>query len=426
MNGHAVAEFPILYYVAALIKAAFGISYTSLRSIHLFFVLGGHVLLSYTAARWLGSVVAGTFFSLWMFSSSVVVYYAANYLPDAAAYGLVLGGLCMAISGIERNNSNQITTSIIFLTLAGLLKAPACLYLIAVTLTGILLPRVGRVSFSRANLILCGIGLVLCLCWHSFAILYNQAHHTHYFMTWAEPIWSMDLQSRRSTWQLVTDYWWTKYHHPTTWHVLLALLIGGAFLARRIPLHVRILLSFLMLAFLAYVMLFFRKFADHDYYFLTISPIIAFGSLAVLTAILRLRTSRWMGVGIASLMVLFSIMGMSLAMVNLERRYSAPDAFTVSTILEGTIGPVLRKHVILNTSKVVVIGDPTPDGALLFMNMKGWAYGPDERVPPLDSLESLGAEQVLVLGATTIDLSRLSTMDQQGGWRLFSFDHEAR
>ncbi len=425
MNGHTVAEFPILYYLAALAKAAFGTSYTSLRLIHLFFVLGGHVLLSYTATRWLGSIVAGTFFSLWMFSSSVVVYYAANYLPDAAAYGSVLGGLCLVISGIERRHSNNVTIGILLLTLAGLLKAPASLYLIAVLGTSIWVHWFGRTLVGRGNFFVGGIGLVLCLCWHSYAILYNHTHHTQYFMTWAEPIWSMDLQSRQNTWQLVRDYWWTKYHHPTTWHVLLILLIGGPFLSKRIPLHVRMLLCLLLPAFIAYMALFFRKFADHDYYFLTISPIILFGSLAVLSAIRGLVVSRWMDIGMASLMVLFSTMGMSLANVNLERRYAAPDAFTASTILESTIGPVLRKHGIPNTSKVVVLGDPTPDGALVFMTMKGWAYGADERIPSLDSLDNLGAKQVLVLGETTTDLSQLPLIDQQVGWRLFSLDHKA-
>src|SRR5690606_37751478 len=116
----------------------------------------------------------------------------------------------------------------------------------------------------------------------------------------------------------------------------------------------------------------------------------------------------------------FSATGMILAKANLERRYMAPDAITVSRVLENKIGPVLIEHDIPITAKVVVLGDPSPDGALLFMNRKGWAYGPKELVPPLDSLIDLGADHLLVLGATTAKWSQYELLDQQGTWRLFS------
>jgi 4-amino-4-deoxy-L-arabinose transferase-like glycosyltransferase len=422
VDGHAVAEFPLLYYIAALGRSVFGFAYTSLRSMHLLFVIAGHVLLARTAARWLGSIIAGTFFSLWMFSSSVVVYYAANYLPDAAAYGLVLCGLCMVIDDLDHGKTRHSGIGIWLLTLAGLLKAPASLYLIATTGTIFLLNRLHWNKENQKRVIWGCIGMVVCLCWHLYAILYNNYHHTHYFMTWAEPIWSMSTQSRESTWQFVFQYWWTKYHHPTTWHLFAVLLFTGIFLARRIPLQVRVLMGFLLPAFIAYGLLFFRKFADHDYYFLTIAPIIALGIMASLSAIRGLATRRWQVAGLAGLMVILSIMGMTLARTNLDRRYSAPDAFTVSTVLENKILPVFADQGIPLTSKVVVLGDPSPDGALLFMERKGWAYGPKDRLPPLDSLIGLGATQLLVLGPTGTKCDRFKLLKEQDNWRLFSLD----
>lgn len=425
-DGHAVAEFPILYYMAALGRDLVGAPFTSLRSIHLSFVLIGHVLLAFTAARWSGSMITGTLFSLWMFSSSVVCYYAANYLPDAGAYGMVLTGLCLVLSGVEQHRSGFVTTGLAFLVLAALIKAPTGLYLLAILGTGFLCNWTGRSFMGRRQLMVGVIGLVLGIGWHAYAIVYNQQHNTHYFMTWAEPIWAMDHSSRQSTWGLITNYWWTKYHHPTTWHVLATLLVLGVFLVRYFSLQVRFLLTFLIIAFGAYMALFFRKFADHDYYFLSVSPIIIICSLAVISAIHKRFSTRWAKVILPLILLALSIMGMSLSKMNLDRRYAAKDDFTVANTLEHSIGPVLVKHRIAQTSKAVVLGDPTPNGALLYLDMKGWAYGSDERLPPLDSLINKGANLLLVLGNTSLDLSPYELVHQHTNWRLFRLHHQAR
>ncbi len=426
VNGHAVAEFPLFYYIAAICRDVFGTPYSSLRSIHLLLVLAGHVLLAFTAGRWLGSISLGSFFSLWMFSSSVTVYYAANFLPDAAAYGLVLCGMCLFLLGVDMHRSGVINLGLACLALAGLIKAPTGIYLIAAMGTGIVCHLDGRPRMGRGNYLVAGAGLVLSLCWHTYAIKYNDLNHTHYFMTWAEPIWDLDAATRKDIWNLVTQYWWTKYHHPTTWHVLAVLLVTGAFVRKYVALHVRVLMALLAIAFCTYLLLFFRKFADHDYYFLTVSPILAIGALSVLMAISKRFPTRGMTLGLTCTMLLLSIMGLTLSAKNMERRYDAKDAFTGSLMLEGTIAPILREKDIAHTSKVVVLGDPTPNGALLFMEMKGWAYGPGEPPPSLDSLIDQGAELLLVMGSTSMDIGHYHLIHQNADWRLLRLHHQPR
>ncbi len=425
VNGHTVAEFPLFYYLAAIGRELFGAPSSSLRTIHLLVVLAGHVLLSFTAGRWLGSIGAGTFFSLWMYSSSVVVFYAANFLPDAAAYGLVLCGLCWVLRGADAQRPGVIDAGLACLTLAALIKAPTGIYLLAALGTGVVCLWRGYTFMGRRNLVVAAVGLLLGAGWHTYAIAFNELYHTHYFMTWAEPIWAMDGALRRDTWGLVSQYWWTKYHHPTTWHILAVLLVVGAFMHKHVPAQARMLMAFLAVAFCAYLALFFRKFADHDYYFLTVAPISVIGALTVLAAVKKRFSSRGVPHFLAGAMVILSIMGMTLSVKNLHRRYDVKDAFTGSLVLEGTIAPVLREHGISTATKAVVLGDPTPNGALLFMDMKGWAYGPGEPLPPLDSLIDLGAGQLLVLGNAQVELSQYPLIHRTNDWRLFRLHHQS-
>lgn len=426
VNGRAAAEFPVLYYLLALARNTIGVPYQALRSVNLGFVLFGHVVLARTASRWLGSMIAGTGFSLWMFSSSVVVYYAANYLPDAAAYGSALAGMCILTDRLEAPPSRRaVGTGLALLTLAGLLKAPAGLYLLSALGVVVLQAMAPRKKPDRFTLLTGLFGVLLCVLWHGYAILYNKAYDTHYFMTWSEPIWEMSPAQVRSTFGLITDYWWTKYHHPTTWHVLLGLFASCILLLRRLPSRSGYWLLFLIAALAGYVALFFRKFSDHDYYMLTIAPIFIFIALWGLCGLRSLAPHRW-GMPILSIaMPGLAIMGLLLALQNLERRYAAADAFTASTVLENRGQAVLQAHAIPLTERMLVIGDPTPDGALLFLNRKGWAYGPKEQVP-LDSLVALGAGAVVVLDPSDPKLPGYHVVAQENGWRLFLHDGNNR
>ncbi|MBX2983002.1 MAG: hypothetical protein KF843_10050 [Flavobacteriales bacterium] len=425
VDGKAAAEFPILYYLLALLRSGFGLSYTAIRSVDLAIVLAGHVLLARLASRWLGSILAGIGFSLWMFSSSVVIYYAANYLPDAPAYGCVLAGTCLVVEARSEGGRTILErVGVMLLVLAGLLKAPVTMYLLAYA--GMVLFIDGIARWKKLLAIFTGVALIAA--WNIYAIWYNAANQTHYFMTWAEPIWEMSGVEVKSTTILVTEYWWTKYHHPTSWHIMTLVFITALLLFRRIPGTIRLMLSFLLIAAIAYIALFFRKFADHDYYFLTLAPLLVFLTLAGLSALRDRFPSIRMTRVLAIAMVALAVMGLLLGKLNLERRYAdRSDPHLTSISLEGNIATVLRENAIPDSSRFIVLGDPTPNGSLLFLNRKGWTYDKRTgRIPPLDSLISQGAEYLVVIGPTDRNWAEFDMLDHTAQWSLFRLNDEFR
>lgn len=425
-DGATAAEFPLLYYFTALVRAWTGAPGYLMRMVHLAFVVAGHVLLARTATRTLSSAVAGIAFSAWMFSSSVVIYYGANYLPDAAMYGCVLIGACLAVEHYRERDRCFHPTAILFLAFAGLLKAPATLYLLAYMILGLWYTwRRAAWRNARRGPLLGAASLLLIAAWHAYAIRYNAQHGTHYFMTWYEPLWVMPHAELLGTWGYVRDYWWTKYHHPTTWHVLLVLCALLLVRIRRIDGPARLTLGLLLLACMAFALLFFRKLRDHDYYFLTVAPTVCGIALAGLYALKSFTPARWMTITIALAALVLAVTGLDLGRLNLQRRLRpGADHFTHARVLGDAMPATLVALHVPQKARFIVSGDPSPNGALTLLDRDGWAYADTEAVP-VDELIAKRADHLLILGnSTSVDTSRFHTIARTPDWRLMRLTHE--
>ncbi len=423
-NGAASAEFPLLYYVDALLREVFGLKFSLLRVMGLSFVLVGHVLLARLAARWLGSPVSGTAFSLWMFSSSIVVYYGANYLPDAAVYGCVLIGACVAVHAFLDEGRWFSVPAILFLTLAGLLKAPASMYLLAYLIAGLHLVRKHKVTgggWRSAGAL--ATGSLMIIGWHAYAIRYNAAHHTMYFMTWAEPLWSMSALEAANTWGYVWYYWWPKYHHPTTWHVLSVISLLVLISIRRLSLPARTVLSLLIMAALGFIILFFRKLRDHDYYFLTIAPVVIAVALTGSASLHDRLKGRWQAV-LPLAFITFAIMGLVLAQLNLTKRHNtAKDMFNAALRIGAGVEHELDSLGVPRSARFIVSGDPTPNGGLSLIDREGWPFA-DTEVVDVPSLIALGADHLLIIGdRSQVDTTAFETILSRKEVRLMRLVH---
>ena len=424
-DGATAAEFPALYYVIALVRACTGAANYPLRIVHLAFVVLGHILLARTAARSLHSMIAGIAFSVWMFSSSVVIYYGANYLPDAAMYGCVLIGACLAVEHYRGTGRFFHPAAIAFLGFAGLLKAPATLYLLGYVILGLWYRTGSDAQGGARRGMWWALAMVLVIiAWHSYAIRYNTRHHTHYFMTWYEPLWVMPRTELASTWGYVRGYWWTKYHHPTTWHVLLVLTAALIIRIRRIDGAARITLGLLLVACIAFALLFFRKLRDHDYYFLTVAPTVCGIALAGLCALRSLSTAKWMSITLALATLVLAITGLDLGRLNLQRRFR-PDAdhYTRARVLGDAMPAKLAALHVPISARIIVSGDPSPNGTLSLLDRDGWAYADTEAVP-METLIAQRADHLLILGhSTSVDTTRFTTIARTCEWRLMRLTH---
>lgn len=429
MGGAAAGEFPIMYWLVAWLQRLTGCAPAALCVIQLTIVLIGHIAFVRAIQPILRSAWLALGIGLWMFGSSVAVFYGCNYLPDATAYGLVLIGWSFVLPSLFDGRMKIPFWSVFLFTLAGMIKAPVSMHLIAIAVLGLAQVVVsgdakGRGRRALGSLMLFVPALLVVAAWHYHAMAYNEAHGTNYFLTGSSPIWSMTEPERSMTWDLITRYWWTKYLHPTTWHALaLLMVIIVVRLDRRSPMRY-VLLALLIGGCAAFVLLFFRKFADHDYYFLTVMPLVG---ITMILGSHALLTWPWMSRarGVFTLIVWgIAVASTVLAATELQRRIAkVPDQYSRTGMMLADLSERSKAMDLPANSRIIVIGDLTPNGALTNIHRQGWSYPgyPDRQVPQYQALLANGASHVLVIAPAvrpTLPMEPLLITPRYSLWRI--------
>lgn len=395
-EGRAAAEFPIIYWLISKLGAHHTHSAT-LRYINLLLVAAGQVIFLFAAKGLLRNTLLTMALGTWMLSSSVLAYYSLNYLPDAAAYGLVLMGWSSILPNAWGGALRGSAFGAACLTLAALIKAPASMHLVACML---ILSQTGLSQSWMKRAMPHAAGLLLCTAWHAWVNIYNAEARTTYFLTHAMPIWKMSSNEIAATSDMALRYWWTKYLHPSIWHALAIILIILVFRHRGMPHALRGVLTWEILGSMAFLALFFPKLADHDYYFITILPTIGLVMLAGLGTTWHTIPAK--PVRAILLLGAFSlgVAGTLLARTELKRRHDAPpDKYSAT-------GAAMRQYLSNPTvpelpldARVVVLGDASPHGALSALGRLGWSYPgyPESATPDWETLRAQGATHILRL-----------------------------
>lgn len=398
-NGRTAGEFPILYWLAAMIPDVAGLHQPWIRVMHLGLLLLGLICFQLALSRicYSNSFAAGVI--AWLMGSSVIAYYGCNYLPDPAALGFALLGWAVVLPALASNRIGMPWVTVVAFSLSGMLKAPAAINLIALFVTGLALRSLRHQNEgSLKQLVLrFALGILPIVAWHTWAIRYNAENSASYFLTSSTPMWSMSGEERAATSHLVLNYWWSDYLHPTTWHLLPLILVGIILLRRRTGSGLIIAFTASMLGTVSYIILFYQKFADHDYYFLPVVP-----AIALLLAALARGIGTWVENRIARYTLLSVICGMAIASLNLAHIEMLRR--TVSLTESGSAAKAAASLAITDSllpeySRVIVLGDTTPNGVLTSIHRQGWSFPgyPHAKTPDYDELLQLGATHVLAI-----------------------------
>ncbi|MBK7946231.1 MAG: hypothetical protein IPJ85_13420 [Flavobacteriales bacterium] len=383
-------------------------------------VLFAHMALAVKLRSFLESTTLGLGLSIWLLGSGVLSYYAANYLPDSIAYGLVLLGWAIAIPRSMESSTAPKPLATICFALAGLIKATTSFHLI--TYSVILFLAHGRLGRRWRTMVGPLTSMLMVAAWHVHANLYNTAHETHYFLTTAMPAWSVPYAELLTTSDLVIRYWWSKYLHPSTWHALLLLAAIALIKLLKLTPFIKWAMGLSSLGSIGFVALFYPKLADHDYYFLTVLPAIAFIMIAGLQELIRIARTRLARMVILGFVWVLAFASLHLAKVELHRRFTAaPDSY--SKVGEALAGMEKASSVLPLDAKVVVLGDNTPHGALSFIGRKGWSFPgyPIQSAPELKALLDAGATHVLTVDDWPLPdwgLEQLVATERCALWRI--------
>jgi 4-amino-4-deoxy-L-arabinose transferase-like glycosyltransferase len=393
-GGRASCEFPILYYLSAKLYSLFGPAYIIPRGINLLVFISGIVSFYSLAKRVTGLWYLSTVSTLMLISSTVVLYYGANFLVDIAALGFVLIGLNLHLLSNVKNRWGYLVCAYIFFCMAALLKitfaiAPIALFLL--TLYGKIFskntaPSSVQRSSIRLDVVLFVIVSLLVVTWYIYSRFYNLRNGDSYFLTTIVPYWQLSPEQRNDVYEAITVYWRTKYYYPQIVQLFLIGSILAVIFRKRLSGYIIRLLFLGALGLTCYFFLFFGQFKDHDYYFLPFVPFCGL-ILILIIQLIGLLDKRWKK-GVEVVLTLLCIASFNYSIGKLKERYvDGVDKFENPRYDLYNAEKTLTEIGIAPESQVVVVGDATKNGSLYFLKRSGYTFASFEDLMSSPSFE---------------------------------------
>ena len=400
-NGNAACEFPIIYYFTAFLYLLFGEKEFLLKSIHLIIFLIGLFHVYKMSFLHLKNHLYAYLIPLFILSSTSLVYYSFNYLPDSAALGFAFSGWYFIYQFKDSKENKYLLFSTLFFALSSLLKVtylvqPIAAYgmLLMVYFFSPLKTELDKKVLKKLTLFFGG-ALLLVICWNSFVLFYNSKNNSTYFTTDILPIWDLSPAERIIYWEDILGEWYKKYLAETSFHFFIAIGLFMLFNIRKVSISLRWNLLFLVCGSFIYFILFFLQFRFHDYYFLLFFPLIVFLLIAFFESFQKtiLNTKGIVFFNLVALVII--VAGLNYARMKTAERYQNGNDSV------SRIGFVLRKNILnLNrlqiprNSKVIIGPDLSVSGGLNYLHRKGWVLNrsTDVTVEKINELKSFGAD----------------------------------
>jgi hypothetical protein len=420
-EGRVACELPVFYYLTAKIYAYTGIYFPILRWLHGIVVLLGIMHVFLFLKHWSKSNLMSLTLMLMLLTSVVFSYYAFNFLPDAPAWSLVWMGWFYAFRLTENWNRKWLLLSLFFFLFGALLKPTFFIH--AVAAAGMWLWGRKELKWGMKNWLQIGvifsIALLLIAGWSLHIIQYNAANHDDYFLVSTRPIWKMDAEDIRVVWDHMTGYWFRDYLAKDAWRVLLGMLILIAFRWKKMNLHLRNAVWILTLGELAYIVLFFGQFKDHDYYIWNIFPWLILIMAAFVNSFWEALSEGILKqvVGIALLIFMMTSWRSNEKVIRWRFAHEEPNLAWVGKRLKN--GPDILKQagILPFTEKVVVVPDFTRNGSLLFLQQEGWTIADSTQLSKLEQPDLKQATCMVVLDGHYLNFPEIKS-----DWKIIQSD----
>jgi 4-amino-4-deoxy-L-arabinose transferase-like glycosyltransferase len=235
-DGITGIEFPIIYYTAAVLYKCFGFNETYLRAISLIIVSAGFLFFYLLSLKILKSNVLALVTTGAAMVSPVLLYYSANFMPDAPAFGLVLCAWFFFFRYTGSGKNTHLWLFVAFGVFGTLIKAVSFLCF-AVVLCLLVLDRLRM--FKRENepylfrakrkmIVAIAIGTAVVFSWYVYAQWLTRVHDNASFAL--RPVLVRDMESLLQVYHTVRNVWLFQYYSYETYVLLacaVALIIFG-------------------------------------------------------------------------------------------------------------------------------------------------------------------------------------------------------
>ena len=277
-SGKTAGEFPLTYYIAAILWKIFGEQEFIFRIINLLFFFSGLHALYNLLKKLLNDNFWSLAITFILFTSPVIVFYSNNFLPNVPAFSCVLIGWNFFYSYFSTNRIKMLYLALGFITLGGLLKMTA--YISFIVLGAFYLIDVFRIVFLKLNgeiflkpkkaIFPFLISLIIIICWYVYAAYFNSWHGGKYTFNGLWPIWEMEKEQFLVIKKFVADI---IVHQIFSYYTLIVLAgMGIALLLdfKRLNKFILVMLLLLIIGCPLFILLWFQALEAHDYYIINL------------------------------------------------------------------------------------------------------------------------------------------------------------
>ncbi|MCK5847262.1 MAG: glycosyltransferase family 39 protein [Bacteroidales bacterium] len=432
-EGRGVGEFPIVYYINAIIWKVTGHSHFTARLLNVIIAFFGFFALHKTVRLLLRDKFYSIIIPIFVFSSTLYAYYLSGFLVNVDAISFVF----IAWYYIARYWKSKRTIDIILfsvaVTIAGLLRSTVLLgiapffliYLLEVL--GIL--KLKLFYKKGLSLLLLTLPIVILAIWLKFAMNYNEVNDSVYFLTKLRPIWAVDTKeiSRIFT-AFYTNLLPELFHYYIEIILAIVLLLGTIFIYKQNK-YLVIIWFTILVEIVVYLLLWFLNLDVHDYYLLEVLILIPPLLLSLLLAIKEKNTKLFESKIMRVIVVLVLVFSINYTSISLKAKYQKVGNKYDRLFLSKkdidfwnwyhwhygntfkayeNITPYLREIGIKREDVVLSIKDISPNISLYLMDQKGFTTLYQEgksTVEQIDYSAKRGAKY-LITNDTTIMLDK--------------------
>jgi hypothetical protein len=422
-DGKGVGEFPIVYYINALIWKVTGINFITPRLLILLLSFLGLFCLFKSSQLILKNGFWSLLLPIVFMTSPVFVYYSNNFIVNIPALSFLFGAWYYLIKFQQHFKLKNLVISSLFFTLAILLRSTMAIgflpivFIFFLEFIGVLKPMLSRKKISDF-LILISPFLVV-VPWYLFAKSYNNASKSEYFLTTIRPIWIGE--NLGDIWVKFYNNLLPNFHFAFIGNLMLIVFLFLLIVVKKQPKHFNLFLILIAIELVVYFLLWFVQFDVHDYYtldFFIFFPPVVLGFLWYLKSnhpdlfqSKKLKT-------LVSLITVFFILGCS---IKSRAKYNSKEfIFNKRLILSKdendywnwfhwqyndralaieTIKPYLRNLGLKREDVVVSFPDQSPNISLFYMDQKGFTnlYYYDKTLGQKTAIyKSLGAKYLIL------------------------------
>ena len=408
MGGVTGVEFPIVYYLDAVVYKLFGFNEAYARGVSLTIMSLGFYLFFLLANSFLNS----SFLSIAVVGSAafspVLLFYAPNFMPDAPSVALILMAWYYFFRYIKTRGAKYLNVFLVLATLAALIKVVALIALVILFCLIVL----DKLNFFKHNLqtplfdkplgvlIKIAVSFLVVLAWYYYAGWLAVAYKNETFSL--SPVMG-DAGTLQAVIRNIKDLWLFHYYAKESY-----ILLGGAILFTTIFAKYtnRLLASITGLYFLGnlmFVYFFLNQFINHDYYIISILPLVFFILLTFVDCLVRVSDKYFFSLKIIFFVVV--LFNMKECLINCQRNYYMRYSSEIY-YWTGDFRPYydlehqLRKAGIKRTDLTISGFDDTFCSSLYLMNQIGLTIGSWEGKEKIDEMINYKDSKYLVLNDT--------------------------